>query len=332
MHKVKRSFSQLSETERVKIEVLLQEGKTKQQIADKLGRHVSSIYREVNRNTPKRSTGAKVYTALNAQRQTALRHKLKPKHCRFTSKMKRQVKLLMERERLSPELIVGSLKRKGEATVSVETIYSWIWRCKHGHKRADREYKELHRYLRHHGRRQKRRNKKDNWGCLQHRVSVEKRPKLINKRTRIGDKEMDIVLGSNHRPGLLILQDRKTRFTRIAKLNGKSAPYIEKKINQLMKRFEWGVRSITTDNDLAFAHHHRLGVPVYFTQPYSSYEKGSVENRIGVIRRFFPKKTDFEKISSREIRKVEQKLNQRPMKIFNYETPPEQYFKFSFIT
>lgn len=142
---------------------------------------------------------------------------------------------------------------------------------------------------------------------------------------------MDILVGKNRKPGLLILQDRKTRFSRLEKLHGKSAAHIERKINQAMRRFAGGTKTITTDNDLAFAHHYKLDVPVYFAHPYNSHEKGSVENRIGIVRRFFPKKTDFEKISIAEIRRIENLINQRPMKLFNYETPSEQYFKFAFI-
>lgn len=332
MNKIKRSFSQISEAERIKIEVLLQEGNTKQQIADKLCRHVSSMYREVKRNTAARGIGAKVYNADKAQYKTVLRHKTKHKRQSFSPALKQTVKGCIEQEKLSPELIAGRMKKQQQYCVSAETIYQWIWKCKHGNKRKDTPYKELHKYLKHYGRRQKRRNKKENRGCLKNRISIENRPAKAGKRTRIGDKEMDIVLGKNRKPGLLVLQDRKTRFTRLEKLKGKSAAYIEKKINKVISRFEHGVKTITTDNDLAFANHHQLQVPVYFTHPYSSHEKGSVENRIGVLRRYFPKGTDFDKVSWRQIRKAEQRLNQRPMKIFNYETPSEQYFNFAFIT
>lgn len=332
MNKAKRKFSQLSETERAKIEVLLQAGKSKRYIADKLGRHVSTIYRELSRNIPKRGIGAKVYQADKAELKAWIRHKTKPKHRRFSDKLKKKVSRLIQAQRLSPELIAGRMSLEGQDGVSHETIYQWIWKCKHGHRMENQPYKELHKHLKHYGRRRKRKNRKDNRGCLKHRISIEKRPKAASNRKRIGDKEMDIVLSKNRRPGLLVLQDRKTRFVRLEKLKGKSALYIEKKINRIMNRFEHGVKTITTDNDLAFANHYRLKVPVYFTHPYSSQEKGSVENRIGVLRRFFSKGTDFEKISTAEIRKVENLLNQRPMKIFNYETPSEQYFKFAFIT
>jgi transposase, IS30 family len=331
MNKIK-SFNQLSEQERSQIEVLLKSGKSKAEIAVLLGRHISTIYREINRNTPKRGRGAKVYVASNAQLKTQNRHKQKPKAIRFTDSVKADVYKQIKEDKLSPELIAGSAKQSNCFSVSHETIYKWIWQCKHGNKQKDRKYKQLCKHLKHYGRRRKRKNSHDNRGCIQQRISIEKRPKIVNERKRIGDKEMDIVLGKNRKPGLLMLHDRKARMTWLEKIESKSADYIEKKINKMIRRCKHKVTSITTDNDLAFANHHKLDVKVYFTHPYSSFEKGSVENRIGVLRRFFPKQTDFSLVTKEDVRTVEQKLNNRPMKKFNFQTPLQQYFKFAFIT
>lgn len=331
MNKINRNFSQLSETERAGIEVLLQAGKSKRYIAEQLGRHISTIYRELSRNTAKRGSAAKVYKADRAHHKAELRHKLKAKSSRFCDCLKHCISQQIITQKLSPQLICGRMKQEGNTCVSHETIYKWIWSCKHGNRRKDQSYKQLHKHLKQYGRRRKRRHKKNNRGCLQYRKSIEQRPKRANKRQRLGDKEMDIILGKNRQAGLLIIQDRKTRFSRLEKLTTKSAAYMNKKISKTIDRFEHGVKTITTDNDLAFANHYLLDVPVYFTHPYSSHEKGSVENRIGILRRFFPKNTDFTKITTREIKKVEKLLNQRPMKMFNYESPSEQYYKFAFI-
>ncbi len=330
MNKIK-VFDQLSEQERSQIEVLLKAGTSKAEMAGLIGRHISTIYREINRNTPKRGRGAKVYKASSAQLKTENRHKQKPKAIRFTDDLKTTVYKQITEEKLSPELIAGSAKQNNRFCVSHETIYKWIWQSKHGNKQKDRKYKQLCKHLKHYGRRTKRKNSHDNRGCIQQRVSIEKRPGIINDRKRIGDKEMDIVLGKNRAPGLLVLHDRKTRMTWLEKIESKSADYIENKINKMMKRCKHKVTSITTDNDLAFAHHHKLNVKVYFTHPYSSFEKGSVENRIGVLRRFFPKKTDFNFVTKEEIKSAERKLNNRPMKKFNFQTPLQQYYKFAFI-
>ncbi len=331
MNKI-RGFSQLNEVERHQIEVLLKAGKSKSMIAELLGRHISTIYRELNRNTGKRGIGAKVYNARTAQIKTEWRHKIKPKRLLFTDKQRDDFNKQIKEDKLSPELICGRYKRTGKTCVSHETVYKWIWECKHGNKGRNSKYKNLCKYLKHSGRRQKRRNKNNNRGCILGRVSIEKRPEVVNERKRLGDKEMDLVLGANHQPGLLVLQDRKTRMTWLEKIENKSANYIHKKINKVLRRCKHKIRSITTDNDLAFANHHKFNVKVYFTHPYSSFEKGSVENRIGVLRRFFGKKTDFKSVSSKQIRVVEQKLNNRPMKLFKFATPLEQYQKFAFIT
>lgn len=331
MSKIK-TFTQLNEQERSQIEVLLKAGKSKVEIACFLDRHISTIYRELNRNTPKRGIGAKAYNARRAQCKTISRHRQKPKLIRFTDNLKVQFARKITADKLSPELISGLYKQKNIAAVSTETIYKWIWECKHTNKKENRKYKSLCKHLKHNGRRRKRKNKYDNRGCIQHRISIEKRPQLINERKRIGDKEMDIVSGKNHRPGLLVLQDRKSRMSWLEKIESKSATYIENKINKMLRRCKHKVKSITTDNDLAFANHYLLDVDVYFTHPYSSFEKGSIENRIGVLRRFFPKKTNFSLVTKSEVKKVEQKLNNRPMKIFNFETPLEQYQKFAFIS
>lgn len=227
------NFHQLSVADRNKIEVLLQAGTRKADIAILLDRHISTIYREISRNTAARGKGARRYEGSNAHRKTMLRHKEKPKRIRFTKELKEGIKTLMEGEKLSPELICGYKKRRGEDCVSHETIYKWLWECKHSNKRENATYKNLHKHLKHFGRRQKRKNKKDNRGCIQHRVSIEMRPKVIEKRTRVGDKEMDLVLGKDRKPGLLILQDRKTRMVWIDKIESKSATYINSKIKKV---------------------------------------------------------------------------------------------------
>ncbi|MBK7357670.1 MAG: IS30 family transposase [Saprospiraceae bacterium] len=112
----------------------------------------------------------------------------------------------------------------------------------------------------------------------------------------------------------------------VEKIEHKNAKYINSKIKSILNRTEKPIRSITTDNDLAFANHHQLNIDVYFTNPYSSQEKGSVENRIGQLRRFFPKRTNFDEVSESQINKVEHLLNNRPLKMFNYKTPNEVYF------
>ena len=179
----------------------------------------------------------------------------------------------------------------------------------------------------HHNRRQKRKNSKQNKGCIKNRTSIEKRPKVVNERKRKGDYEVDLMMGSNHKPGLIVLTDRNTIETKLIKINTKKAKIIAKKIIKKMKG-EQKIHTLTFDNDLAFADHQEiaklLNVKTYFTRPYTSQDKGTVENRIGVIRRFFSKGTDMSKVHHSTIKSVERKLNNRPLRKFNYLTPLEK--------
>ncbi|MFN8165446.1 MAG: IS30 family transposase [Bacteroidia bacterium] len=120
----------------------------------------------------------------------------------------------------------------------------------------------------------------------------------------------------------------------IEKITSKESNYIEKKLRKIIRRSTIKIKSITFDNDQAFAKHYKLrsdfGVKTYFTHPYTSQEKGTVENRIGVIRRFFPKRTDFKTVENKQVRKVEKSLNNRPLRLFNYASPNEQYEKWCY--
>lgn len=117
----------------------------------------------------------------------------------------------------------------------------------------------------------------------------------------------------------------------LEKIESKEAAYIEKKIKKIINRCHHHVKSITFDNDLAFAQHYKikkdLNIKTFFTHPYTSQEKGTVENRIGVIRRFFPRRTDFTKVTEADVKEVERKLNERPMRMFKYASPQELYKK-----
>jgi IS30 family transposase len=151
----------------------------------------------------------------------------------------------------------------------------------------------------------------------------------VEQRTRIGDIEVDLMMGSNHKSALLVMTDRATLVTMIEKLESKNADEINSKMLKRLTRFNssW-IKTITYDNGKEFAKHYEIAAIVnaktYFTRPYTSQDKGTVENRIGVIRRFFPKKTDLRKISVKRIKEVERLLNYRPIRKFNYNNPIEE--------
>lgn len=326
-----KKYKHLQPEQRYQIECLLTAEHSITEIADILKVNKSTISREIKRNTNKRGQHAQIYIASKAESWTRERHRLKPKHIRFTEDMKAYARKGLKQEKLSPELIWANGKKEFGDFVSHETIYQWIWSGKKSNRRDRRGDKMLHRELKHFGRRRKRRNQNENRGLIKDRTSIDKRPAIINQRKRIGDKEVDLVLGKNRQPGLLIVTDRKLRMNWLEKITSKDAKYIERKLKKIINRCLHPVKSITFDNDLAFARHYKikedLKIPTYFTHPYTSQEKGTVENRIGVIRRFFPKRTDFSKVTAAEVREVERKINERPIRMFNYKSAKDLYEK-----
>lgn len=332
-------FKQLSLEQRYQIEALLKADKNQKEIASITGVHKSTISRELKRNIPKRGVGAKEYHSLNAWRKTRLRHERKPKYKRFTSKMKTIIQQWMIRERLTPELIYAKAIKEGTPMVSHETIYSWIWQMKHTNQRKNKPYKTLYKYLKHGRRHRKRGRIKDARGIIPGKVSIEKRPLLVNKRKRIGDMEVDLMMGKDHKSALLVITDRATIKTKLRKLQGKNSRIIALKTIKALQSEKAIIKTLTFDNDMAFANHliigKQLNAKTFFTHPYTSQEKGTVENRIGVIRMFYPKKTDFNLISHHEIKRVENSINNRPVRKFNYLTPNQFYnqkLKVAFIT
>ena len=242
--------------------------------------------------------------------------------------MKQQASQLLMIEKFSPELISAQWRKNEKSGVSHEKIYKWTWDCKHSNRKQSVQHKQLYLHLKHGRRRRKRGNYKDNRGSIAHRVSIEKRPKIVDKRNRVGNLEVDLIIGKNHQSGLLITLDRATLITTIDKIKSKKPKHIKM---LLMKRLVDNkyLKTITFDSDQAFSLHHeiakQLGVKTYFTRPYTSQDNGSIENRNGVIRRFYPKKTDFNEVSKKDIRRVEKLINNRPIRKFKYKTANEVY-------
>jgi IS30 family transposase len=317
-----KNYTHLSIDQRYQIEALLKTGIRQKDIADILDVHPSTVSRELRRNVGSRGPGAGIYRSINAQRRTDLRHQEKPKKLIFTQTMKDWVVYKLKEDKWSPELISQQGRKTGECPLSHEWIYQWIWECKHSNRKENQEYKQLYTYLKHGKRRRKRGNRKDRRGIIPHRVSIEQRPQLIGKRERLGDIEVDLMMGKNHKGSLLVMTDRASLFTRIRKMPSKNADQMAKAIVEELSKDSHQLETLTFDNDMAFSKHELIAqclkVDTYFTRPYTSQDKGTVENRIGVIRRFFPKKTDLRFVSEEQIKVVANKINERPIRKFNY--------------
>lgn len=322
-------YKQLSLEQRYQIEAYMKLGKTQTEIAQLIGVHRSTISREFKRNIGLRGKHCGVYRGTAAHQKARQRHYSKHKKTKLTEAMKMQIKHWLEVDQLSPELIVVEWKHLEMFGISHEWIYQWIWYCKKSNKRRDKAYKNLYLYLRHAPRRGKRGNYYDNRGAISQRVPISERPKVVDSRNRIGDIEVDLMLGKKEGPPVLVMVDRATLITTLDKLDSKNASEIAKIINKKIDRIgkSW-IKTMTFDNGMEFAKHTEVRdhskVKTYFTRPYTSQDKGTVENRIGLIRRWLPKGCDMTKVSNQTIAEIETKINNRKVKKFGYLSPIEK--------
>lgn len=317
-----KNYKQLSLEQRYQIEALLKGGHSQKSIASILGVHPSTISRELKRNVGQRGRRAGIYLAHLASRKTQLRHKKKYKRIKFDDAMKRLVAGYLRQERWSPEFISHCLDG---VRVSHEWIYQWIWNCKSSHTKANRSYKNLYKYLRHGRRKRKRGNLKDSRGVIANRRPIHDRPAIVAKRQRLGDLEVDLMMGKNHKGAILVVTDRASLVTRLKKLASKESEEVLINMIAILSELPCKAKTLTFDNDKAFTCHEVLekqtGIKAYFTRPYTSQDKGTVENRIGVLRRFIPKKSDLKLVTKENLSEIETKLNRRPVRKFNYKTP-----------
>jgi IS30 family transposase len=281
-----------------------------------MGRSKSAVWNEWKRN---RVNGR--YVAKKADHKAYVRRqasKFQGKKIVGHPDLKKAVDALL-RQGLSPETVAGRIRKrlKHLRSVSRESVARYLGSV---YGRAIENFRNRMRARR----KAKRRGKSKS---LDGRTSIEKRPKHIAKRTRVGDAEADfIVSGKSGKGILLVVVDRKLRMKFIERILPASILNMEQAFLRIKKRYP-EMRTVTTDNDLLFAKHERLArllkVKIYFCHPYSSWEKGTVENANKSIRQFIPKGSDISKYSKRFIERVERTLNDWPMKCLDYRTPQE---------
>ena len=285
-----------------------------------IGKHKSTISRELRRNCDGRSGR---YDADLAQRKCERRQKGKPHRVRFTEEVRLRVEAML-REDYSPEQVVGRCRLEGLECVSVETIYQHVW----GDKRRGGD---LHTHLRRKGRKYRKRGaKKDSRGVIRDRVSIDERPKVVDDKSRFGDLEIDLIMGANHRRALLSANDRASGISWIALLEGKDSKALADKAAEMLMPFKGLLHTVTSDNGKEFAEHKAiaksLAVDYYFAHPYHSWERGANENMNGLIRQYLPKGTPFDGLDDNEIKRIRDKLNNRPRKKLGFLTPIEYFF------
>jgi len=332
--KPEKKKGHLSLKERDKITILYSEGLSIRNIASILDRSASTISRELNRPE------AVYYRGKYLGSQT--HKKAKEKWLKTHNKPKlnnirvRTYVIMCLKAGLSPELIAGRLRTKYLFKIHHETIYKFVYST----------HNELHltQYLcrRKHGRVSKnirKHNRRSYVGTgknIPNRVDIDLRPIEANLRMEFGHFEADSieskrVRGQKRKSCLTVIVDRASRLTRIMKTASLTSISTAKSIIKAMKPYQNTIKSITYDNGKEFTKHEKinkiLNTMSFFCKPYHSWEKGTVENINGIIRRFFPKGTDFDMIEETEIKRVEDWINNRPMKVLGFKTPYEKYLE-----
>lgn len=294
---------------------LKKQGHAQNAIARLMGRHPSTISRELRRNAGRRGYRPKQAQCLAAARRLASRRPAKLEDPEVHDDVERKLTQLW-----SPDQIDGQRRaqfpRQPRRWVSRQTIYNWI----------NRRAPHWKTHLRRGGRPVERRGK------LRDIVRIDGRPDVINRRLRYGDWEGDTIVGKGRRSALVTLVERKSGYTRMGRADDLTAPtttrVTRRRMNDLPAAWR---RSITFDNGKEFAEHDRiaqqLGLNVYFALPYRSWQRGTNENTNGLIRQFFPKGTDFTRISHQAVARAETLLNERPRKRLGYRSPAEVFAK-----
>lgn len=312
-----KDYNQLTQGLRHQIEILKKAGKNQKDIADLVKVSPSTICRELQRNAGKGG-----YRCKQAQLKAESRRKLTAKPLKMTVEAIGLIDTKVNMD-WSPEQISGWLKEEKSICISHERIYQHIWTDK-------LDGGALYKHLRHSGKKRKQYGPKDKRGQIRNRISIDDRPAIVSEKARLGDWEIDTVIGKNRQGALVTIVDRVSKMTLIKKVASKHADVVTEATIMLLKPYLDKTLTVTADNGKEFAGHEKikaaLNADVYFAHPYSSWERGLNENTNGLIRQCFTKGSGFENITDKDVDEVMEKLNHRPRKTLNYKTPHSVFF------
>jgi len=316
-----RSYRQLTQEERYRITAHRMSGDSQAEIARLLGRHPSTIGRELRRNATAHDGD---YRAEKAHSYATARRRRCRRGARFSAENMARVAALLRR-RWSAEQISGTLKKTGELSISVETIYRRIrWDKKVGgnlwkHTRIMSKF----------GR--KRYGRVDSRGVLPGKRHISERPVEVEARKRLGHWEGDTVMGSDMRHCVLTLVERTSGYAIIKKLKARTKDEVTRAATRAIKKHCRRFKTITFDNGTEF-HDYRLlearfPVKIYFATPYHSWERGSNENFNGLLRQYLPKGTCMSSVTQAQCDHIADDLNNRPRKRLGFNTPAKRYHR-----
>lgn len=312
-------YSHLIREQRYAIFALRQKGKSNAEIARTINVSPSTVSRELRRNLTPRSK----YVWNKAQVMADARKRRSPGNRAVADALRWRVEQYIRQEQWSPRQISGYLRLEG-VSISHETIYRMIRSDKSGELAKNSRHRMKYRHKATHVRQTKATN-------IRNRTSIHERPKEADGR-RFGDWEMDLIVDRDNN-AILTMIERSTNFLLMERLkHGKKAKPLAKTVYRLLLPYKGeGLKTMTTDNGSEFAEHEwitgKLGVPVFFTDSYSSWQKGAVENTNKLIRQYIPKGTDISSITDRRIAVIQAKINRRPREKLKFSTPVREFYK-----
>jgi len=315
------SYKHLTLEERYHIQAYKSRGYKNIEIAKQLSVHPSTIGREIQRNKGKIFG---IYFAGGADEEAKKKQKYKSENANLKL-TKETIKLIKKYllKQYSPEQISSTIGIKHQKEISYVTIYKYIYinRLAEG---------DLYKQLRHKGKRRikyatKRKSR------IKDRVSIHKRPSIVDDKIRLGDFEIDTIIGKGQKGAIVTMVDRKSMYLKLSIPCSKNSKIVANEITRLLYPYKKKIHTITTDNGLEFAQHKTISKSLqcdfYFCDPYSSWQRGLNENINGLIRQYIPKGSSFENITKKQIRQIENKLNHRPRKSLGWKTPYEVFYE-----
>ncbi len=284
-----------------------------------MGVHPSTVSRELRRG---RGTLGNDYWPLSSQNKAIKRQQEKSKkaNLKLGDKTIELVKGYLTKE-FSPEQTAATLLSMHNISISYVTLYRYI--------HIDKLHNGiLYTHLRHKGKRRAKYNSKRK-NRIKNRVSIDKRPSIVDDKLRIGDFEADTIIGKGRQGAIVTLVDRKSMYTKISLPVSKKSHIVASEMVRLLAPYKRKVHAITTDNGLEFAQHQgiskKLKCDYFFCHPYSSWERGLNENINGLIRQYIPKGSSFNHLTKKDIKHIEDRLNHRPRKTLDWKTPYEVF-------
>jgi IS30 family transposase len=311
-----RTYHQLTQEQRYQIYALKKTKHSLTEIAEVIGVDKSTVSRELKRNRGQRGYRPQQAHALASGRK----QKSVP---RITTEVWAMVESLL-RQDWSPEQISGRLKKEQKVCISHEWIYQYVLKDKQAGG-------DLYRHLRCQKKRRKRYGKYDRRGKLPNCRSIEARPAIVSTRKRLGDWEVDTLSGRKQKQAIVTLTERKSRFTLLGKVSQRTACAVRQQVCRLLLPVKDKVHTLTSDHGKEFADHEQIAellqLQFYFAHPYAAWERGTNENTNGLLRQYFPKKSDLQFVANKEIEQAMSRLNFRPRKCLAFRTPFEVFFK-----